>query len=54
VLDERKLEPVFSGVHCNGPGLRGTIEAVNCLAFDAGEVYGLLQGADDAIITGCS
>jgi len=51
VLDERKLEPILSGVHRNGSRLGGTIEAVDRFAFDAGEVYWLLQGPDDAIVT---
>lgn len=50
VLDKRKLEPVFSGVHCNSPRLGGTIQAVDRLGFDAGKVYRLLQGPDDAIV----
>jgi len=50
----RRPEPVFSGVHRNSPGLHGSIAEVNRFAFDTGEVYGLLQGLDGAIITGRS
>jgi hypothetical protein len=51
VLDECKFEPVLNRVHRNSPGLSRTIEAVNRLAFDSGEVYRLLQGTNDAIVT---
>lgn len=51
VFDKRKLEPVFSGVHRNGPRFGRTIQAVDRLCFNAGKIYRLLQGPDNTIVT---
>lgn len=47
VLEQSQLETVFRRIEGNGPGTSRTIQAVCRLSFDTGEVYRVVQGADD-------
>ena len=51
ILDQREFEFVLCRIHCNGSWARRTVEAVDILPFDTGEVYRLLEGPNDAIIS---
>ena len=50
VPDERVLEAVFGRVDGDGAGAGGAVEAVHGFAFDAGEVDGVVEGADYAVV----
>lgn len=50
-LGQSLLEAVLGGVDGDGAGLAVAVEAVHVLALDAGKVDGLVQSADDAVVT---
>lgn len=52
VPDESKLEPVLRRVDGDGPWASRTIKAVYGLALDAGEVDGIVKGANHTVVTG--
>jgi hypothetical protein len=51
IAQKRKLETILGRIERDCPGTSGTVEAVNCLAFDAREVDRIIQGADDTVVT---
>ena len=51
--DECKLETVFSRINGNGARFCGPIETVDDLPFDSSQVYGLIKGFDNTVVTAC-
>ena len=50
VLEGRELEAVLRWVESDGPQACRTVKTVDGLALDAGQIYWVIQRADDAMV----
>lgn len=51
VADKSKFEPILGRVDVQSARACASVEVVNLLALDAGEIDGLVQCLDDTIVT---
>jgi hypothetical protein len=51
VTDERKLEPIFSGINGDGTRPSGTVQAMHSLALDTSQVHWVVEGTNNPVIT---
>ena len=52
IAQKRKLETIFSRIESDRSWACGSVETMDCLAFDAREIDRVIQGTDDTVITG--
>jgi hypothetical protein len=51
IAQKRKLETIFRRIERDRSWACGSVETMDCLAFDAREIDRVIQGADDTVIT---
>lgn len=52
VFQQRQFEAILGRVKCNGSGARRSIQAMDNLALDTGEVDGVIKSTYDAMVAG--